>query len=590
MTVNERIYKLRECMKKNSVDIYIIPSDDFHQSETVGDYFGARAYMSGFSGSAGTLIVTKEKSYLWADGRYFIQAEKELAGSEIHLFKERTAGTPTILEFLEKEIKENFTLGFDGRVVSYVDFINYEKICKKVGAKILDIDYINDVWEDRPKMSDEKVFILDEKYSGESVESKLKRLREKMKEYNTDIHVISALDDICWLFNIRGRDIPCTPVVLSYAIISMGSATLFIDKNKLDETVTKFLENNKIEIEGYFDFYDALKEISKDSNVLLDYVRINSTIYKNLPKETLKINKENPTVLFKAIKNDIQLEKIKDIHIKDGVCFTKFMYWLKNNYDKMEITEMSASDYVDNLRRNVPGFIDFSFPTISAYGSNAAMMHYTASEKSNAVLKAGKMLLVDSGAHYFDGTTDITRTIALGELREEEKIHFTAVLRSMMALANTKYLYGVRGCNLDAIARAPIWELGIDYRCGTGHGVGHALKVHEDPNDFRLTNNFLIEKNMITTDEPGIYVEGSHGIRIENEILSIELEKNEYGQFMGFEPLTVAPIDLDAIDEKELTFREKEHLNKYHQNVYKKLSPYLNEKEKEWLKIYTREI
>lgn len=591
MTVNEKIAKLRELMKKHNMDMYIIPTDDFHQSENVGEYFQARKYMSGFTGSAGIFIVTQEGSFLWADGRYHIQAEKEIAGSEITLFKAGTKGTPTLLEFIYKTLKDGEILGFDGRTLSYEAMANIERITipKKCKMKT-EFDLVGEIWEDRPPMSQAKMFLLDEKYAGESVKSKLERVRKAMKEVGANVHIISALDDINWLFNFRGRDIECAPMVLSYAIITATEATLFVDNNKLNDEIREYFKNNKVEVREYDEFYDALKEIAPTSKALVYFNKINSAIYSSLHKDIVKINKPNPCELFKAIKNDVEIENIKRIHIKDGVIFTKFMYWLKNNYDKEVITELSAANMIDNLRKNSENFVDFSFPTISAFGSNAAMMHYTADENSNARLEKGKFLLVDSGGHYLDGSTDITRTIALGEVSDELKLHFTTVLRSMIALSNTKFLHGCKGYNLDAIARGPVWELGIDYRCGTGHGVGYLLNIHEDPNDFRLTADFVVEKNMITTVEPGIYVEGSHGIRIENEVLSENHILNEYGQFMKFTPVTVAPIDIDGINPDLLSAAEKNYLNNYHKNVFEKLSPYLTVDEREWLKTYTQSL
>lgn len=591
MSTNEKIKAIRELMIKNNIDFYIIPSSDYHQSEDVGEYFRCREYVSGFTGSAGTLVITKEKSYLWTDGRYFIQAEKELSGTEIELCKSGTEGTPTIIEFLKNNIKENETLGFDGKVVSYNEMINYKNICEEKNANLnIEYDFVNKIWNERPNLSKKKIFLLDLKYSGEDVKNKLKRLRKIMEEERVDIHVISSLDDIAWLFNIRGRDIPCNPVVLSYALITMDKVFLFIDKDKIDEKEQNYFDENKIEIKDYFEFYNYLKNIDETKRVMLDYDRINGAIYNNIPKNVKRRNKTNPTQEFKAIKNEIEIKNIINAHIKDGVAFTKFMYWLKNNIGKEEITEISASNVLENFRKEQDGFIELSFETISAYGSNAAMMHYTANENSNAILQNKNLLLVDSGGQYFEGTTDITRTIALGEVDEIIKTHFTAVLRSLIALSNTKFLYGTKGYNLDAIARGPIWELGIDYRCATGHGVGYLLNVHEGPNIFRMSAPFIMEENMITTIEPGIYIEGSHGIRIENEVLSKNWIKNEYGQFMEFIPVTYAPIDIDAIDISIFSKSEKDYLNNYHKLVFEKISPFLNKEEREWLKIYTRNI
>lgn len=591
MTTNEKINKIRELMIKNDVHIYIIPSADFHQSEDVGDFFRCREYVSGFTGSAGTLVITRENSYLWTDGRYFIQAEKELKGSEIQLCKSGMEGVPTVTEFLKNNLHTNDTLGFDGRAVSYNEMLRYKSALEGKNIKFaVNFDFTGEIWEDRPPLSQEKAFLLDTKYCGETFESKIEKLRNIMREENADVHIITSLDDIAWLFNIRGNDIPYNPVVLAYAVITLDRAVIFADENKFSSEIKKYFETNNIITADYFSFYDELKNIDSSKKVMLDYSRINAAVYKAVPFAVKKINRTNPTQNFKAIKNDTEIKNIINAHVKDGVAFTKFMYWLKKNIGKIEITEMSAACTLENFRKEQEGYIEPSFETISAYGANAAMMHYTASENSNAVLKAENLLLVDSGGQYFEGTTDITRTIALGNVDETIKKHFTAVLRSVIALSNTKFLHGTKGGNLDTIARAPIWELGIDYRCATGHGVGYLLNVHEGPNIFRLSADFVVEPNMITTIEPGIYVEGSHGIRTENEVLSKNLMKNEYGQFMEFVPVTFAPIDIDAIDVSLLSKSEKNYLNNYHKIVFEKISPFLNEEEREWLKLYTREI
>lgn len=591
MTVNEKIKKIRELMIKNKIDFYIIPSSDFHESEDVGEYFKCREFVSGFTGSAGTLIITKENSYLWTDGRYFIQAEKELSGTEIKLFKSGMKDVPTITEFLKNNLEENNILGFDGRVINCREFFAYEKICEEKKCSInTQFDFAGEIWENRPPLSDKKIFILDIKYSGESFESKLKRLKEKMKDFKTDIHIITSLDDTAWLFNIRGRDISCSPVVLSYAFITFDEVILYIDKNKITAEAEKYFSENNVKIKDYFSFYKDLKKIDISKKVLLDCGRINSAVYNSIPSEVIKINQTNPTQDFKAVKNETEIKNIINAHIKDGAAFTKFMYWLKTSIKKEKITELDTVKKIYNLRKKQSGFIEPSFDTISAYGKNAAMMHYSAGENSNALLEPKNLFLIDSGGQYFEGTTDITRTIALGETDEEIKIHYTAVLKSLIALSNTKFLHGTKGYNFDAIARKPIWELGLDYRCATGHGVGYFLNVHEGPNIFRMSAPFVMEENMITTVEPGIYIENSHGIRIENEILSRNFMKNEYGQFMEFVPVTFAPIDIDPIKISMLSQEEKNYLNNYHKLVFEKISPFLTFDEKEWLKKYTREI
>ena len=598
MTIaKSRVESLRKYMEEYGIDIYIIPSSDNHQSEYVGDYFKSRAYISGFTGSAGTLIVTKSEAGLWTDGRYFIQAEKQLENSGITLYKMGEEGVPTTQEFICNKIETGNTLGFDGRLISASEGKALEEKLKDKNVTIkYEYDLVDKVWEDRPKLSDKKAFLLDVKYAGETFSSKLNRLRDVMKEKNVTTHIITTLDDIAWLFNIRGRDVKYTPVVLSYAIITLDKVYLFIDENKLNEEILNELKTENVIIKKYDDIYEFVKNIDKNEKVLLDDGKVSYSIYNNLPKEIEKVNEANPTMNFKAVKNSVELENLRKSHLKDGIAFTKLMYWLKNNVGKIEISEISASDRLEELRRAQGDFLEPSFGTIAGYREHAAMMHYSATPESDYKLEASDLFLIDSGGQYLDGTTDITRTMALGPITDEQKKHFTAVLRGMINLSMAKFLYGVKGFNLDILARRPMWNMGLDYKCGTGHGVGYLGTIHESPNGFRwrIAPNRLetatLEEGMVTTNEPGIYIEGSHGIRIENELITKKAEKNEYGQFMEFEVLTFAPIDLDAVLVEDLNKEEKDYLNNYHKLVYDKLSPHLTDEEREWLKVYTREI
>ena len=595
--VKQRIENIRDLMKEKNIYAYIVPSSDYHQSEYVGDYFKSREFMSGFTGSAGTLIISMDEAGLWTDGRYFIQAENELKDSGIKLFKMGEDGVPTIEEYLLEKLPKNSTLGFDGRVMSVKEG---QSLANKLAFKGINIEYkydlVNDIWEDRCSLPTEKAFLLGTEYSGESFSDKLSRIRAVMKEKKATTHILASLDDIAWLFNIRGRDVKSNPVVLSYAVISIDSVYLFIDKNKIGEDIRAELSKENVQIKGYEEVYEFIKNIDENEVVLIDTSKVNYAIYNNIPSNVQKIEERNPSILFKSIKNEIELKNIRNSHIKDGVAFTKFMYWLKNNIGKIEITEISATQKLEEFRREQDKFIEPSFSTIAAYKDHAAMMHYSATEESNYKLEPRDLFLVDSGGQYFDGTTDITRTIALGPIPENVRKDFTNVVRGMIRLSKAKFLYGCRGYNLDILARGPLWEEGIDYKCGTGHGIGFVLNVHEGPNGFRwkvredIDDSCILEEGMVTTNEPGVYVENSHGIRIENEIVVRKAEKNEYGQFMDFEVITFAPIDLDAIDESLILKDEKVYLNNYHKQVYDKISPYLNEEEKQWLKTYTREI
>ena len=595
--IKQRIENIRDLMKEKNIYAYIVPSSDYHQSEYVGDYFKSREFMSGFTGSAGTLIISMDEAGLWTDGRYFIQAEQELKDSGIKLFKMGEEGVPTIEEYLLEKLPKNSTLGFDGRVMSVKEG---QSLANKLAFKGINIEYkydlVNDIWEDRCSLPTEKAFLLGTEYSGESFSDKLSRIRAVMKEKKATTHILASLDDIAWLFNIRGRDVKSNPVVLSYAVISIDSVYLFIDKNKIGEDIRAELSKENVQIKGYEEVYEFIKNIDENEVVLIDTSKVNYAIYNNIPSNVQKIEERNPSILFKSIKNEIELKNIRNSHIKDGVAFTKFMYWLKNNIGKIEITEISATQKLEEFRREQDKFIEPSFSTIAAYKDHAAMMHYSATEESNYKLEPRDLFLVDSGGQYFDGTTDITRTIALGPIPENVRKDFTNVVRGMIRLSKAKFLYGCRGYNLDILARGPLWEEGIDYKCGTGHGIGFVLNVHEGPNGFRwkvredIDDTCILEEGMVTTNEPGVYVENSHGIRIENEIVVRKAEKNEYGQFMDFEVITFAPIDLDAIDESLILKDEKIYLNNYHKQVYDKISPYLNEEEKQWLKTYTREI
>ena len=595
--IKQRIENIRDLMKEKNIYAYIVPSSDYHQSEYVGDYFKSREFMSGFTGSSGTLIISMDEAGLWTDGRYFIQAENELKDSGIKLFKMGEEGVPTIEEYLLEKLPKNSTLGFDGRVMSVKEG---QSLANKLAFKGINIEYkydlVNDIWEDRCSLPTEKAILLGTEYSGESFSDKLSRIRAVMKEKKATTHILASLDDIAWLFNIRGRDVKSNPVVLSYAVITIDSVYLFIDKNKIGKDIRAELSKENVQIKGYEEVYEFIKNIDENEVVLIDTSKVNYAIYNNIPSNVQKIEERNPSKLYKSIKNEIELKNIRNSHIKDGVAFTKFMYWLKNNIGKIEITEISATQKLEAFRREQDKFIEPSFSTIAAYKDHAAMMHYSATEESNYKLEPRDLFLVDSGGQYFDGTTDITRTIALGPIPENVRKDFTNVVRGMIRLSKAKFLYGCRGYNLDILARGPLWEEGIDYKCGTGHGIGFVLNVHEGPNGFRwkvredIDDSCILEEGMVTTNEPGVYVENSHGIRIENEIVVRKAEKNEYGQFMDFEVITFAPIDLDAIDESLILKDEKVYLNNYHKQVYDKISPYLNEEEKQWLKTYTREI
>lgn len=598
---NKRVNELRTLMKERGISVYIIPTSDYHQSEYISDYFKTRQFITGFTGSAGTAVVTMEEACLWTDGRYYIQAEKELQGCEFKLYKMGMDKVPTVREYIKEYVKKHtdkykdkFCIGFDGQVLCARDGMDYERLAEENHARIYcDEDLIDRLWDNRPAFPTSQAYILEEKYSGKSTADKLRQVREKMKERKADVHVLSDVCDIAWLLNIRGNDIRHVPVILSCLLMDMEKCRWYVKKENLNEKVLNYLSDNHIEVRDYDLIYQDLQKI-KGQKLLADLGRINYKLKSSINTEL--IDTANPEQLLKAVKNPTEVENIKIAHIKDGVAVTKFMYWLKHTIGRETITEMDAAQRINQLRAEQEHYIDISFDTIAAYGENAAMMHYEADNTCNAILEPKGFLLVDSGGHYLEGSTDITRTFALGKLSEEERKMFTAVVRSNLNLAAAKFLYGCTGENLDILAREPLWELGIDYRCGTGHGNGYLLNVHEGPNSFRwriqetIPRAAVFEEGMITTDEPGVYEEGKYGIRIENELLYKRAIKNEYGQFMEFETITYVPIDLDAINAEEMTLREKNILNEYHQKVYRTISPYLTDNEKEWLKYNTRRI
>lgn len=592
MSVNKRIEKLRLEMEKREIDAYIINTSDPHMSEYLADHYKTRVYISGFTGSAGTAVVTKDRAILWTDGRYFIQAEDEIAGSEFELFKMATEGYPTYTEWLKDYLKDGDSLGFDGKTYSQSDFEILQKEFKYKDIKIEDsFDLVGEIWEDRPELPKAKAFIHEIKYTGKTTKEKLCDIREKMKEKNADYFVLGSLDDIAWTFNIRGGDVLYTPVIISYALISMDRAYLFVDKDKIDGRTEKFLNENDVAVNDYNDIEKFLKKIEDDSKVFLDKSMTNRYIFTSIPNDAEIISDTNISTNLKGNKNPTEIENQKNAYIKDGVALTKFLYWLDNNIGKEEISEISAADKLLTFRKAQKDFIEPSFSTISAYGANAAMAHYSADEDSNKILEQKGFYLVDSGGQYLDGTTDITRTIALGDLTDEEKKDFTLTLKGHINLSNAKFLSGTNGYQLDILCRAPMWQEGLDFKHGTGHGVGYLLGVHEGPHRIaNSTNNISLEKGMIVSIEPGVYKVAKHGIRIENIVVVEDDIETESGSFMRFSNLSYAPIDLRAIDSDILNQEEKKWLNDYHKEVYDKIVPYLDQEEKEWLKHNTKNI
>lgn len=593
--INSRIAALHKKMEKCNVHYVIIPTGDYHNSEYVSDFFRVREFFSGFTGSNGTLVVTREEALLWTDGRYFIQAELELKGSDIILCKMGEEDVPTIQEYLALNYKQDEIIGFDGRVIT-------TSFAKKIKDTVFDatgfycefnngfIPY-EGIWDNQPKLPANPVFVLNGDLSGVDYKEKVLKLRKKMKALKADAIWLSKLDDIMWLFNIRGNDVECNPVALSYCYIDEDKCILMIQKDAVTKKLSDYCEKNQIELIDYSEC-DSICSTPENKTILIDPQYV-SYRHKSILEKKNTINElPSPIIAMKAVKNPIEINRMREVYLKDSAALTKFIYWIKNIKDKAVLNEYEVGRMVDCYRMEVDGFIELSFPTICAYGPNGAMMHYEATKESNSKLDNKGFLLVDSGGQYYGGTTDVTRTIVLGELTDEMKRHYTLVLKGMLNLSMAKFMYGCSGKNLDILARGPLWKEGIDYKCGTGHGVGYMLNVHEGPQSFRFKtlpgiDDSVLEEGMVITNEPGVYIEGSHGIRIENVLLCHKDIKNSDGQFMSFETLTKVPIDKEAVLVDLLTKDEREFLNKYHEDVYHDISPFLSEEEKSWLRSAT---
>ncbi len=595
MTVPKRIEALRAQMKEAGIDLYLIPTDDDHQSEYVGEHDKVREYITGFTGSAGTAVISQTEAGLWTDGRYFIQADDQLKGSGITLYKMGEAHVPTLLEYISNHLPENGVLGFDGRVISMNLGLRLERIASARHASIRsDQDLVDLIWEDRPAVSDHPAFELPLEYTGETRADKLSRVRAFMKDTGANIHLLASLDDICWLTNLRGSDIDYSPLLLSFALVTEKDMGLYVDGSKISEDLLSSLEKDQVSIRPYEAIYDDIRDLEPSDTILLDPSRVNYALFRSIPKDTKVVRRENSEVLMKSQKNEVEIENLHNAHIKDGVAVTKFMYWMKENVGKTDITEVSAARKLEELRKEEDGYLYQSFPPICAEKEHGAIVHYEADEETDIPVEKDTLFLTDTGGNYMEGSTDVTRTFVLGSVTDQMKDDYTTVLLGHLRLARTKFPHGTAGYHLDAIARAPLWEKGLNFNHGTGHGVGYLLSVHEDPCRFSPAvtpgAHAALEDGMVITDEPGVYREGEYGIRIENELLVRKGEQTEYGQFMYFEPLTLVPIDLDGIVTDRLNEEDKAQLNAYHQRVYETISPYLTGEEASWLKTYTRPI
>ena len=597
--VIKRLSALKALMKEKNIDFYLIPTGDYHGSEYVSEYFKCREFFSGFTGSNGTLLVGQTETCLWTDGRYFIQAEKELEGTGIFLQKMGENGVPTIGEYLKENVKDGMVIGFDGKVVTAAFGKKIENALNKIKITYAYKEDLTDsIWTDRPPFIKNEIIIPKEDIFGKSTSEKITEIRKQMEEVDATSFILSKLDDIMWLFNIRGCDVKCNPVAYSFAIITMDDAYIFVGNEAVSRALLDKAAKERFVVKAYDSFAGSLNTLDLGNKVWICENSSPYFVYKSIPEDKLYI-KQNPTELMKAVKNETELENIRKFYLLDSVAVTKFIFRMKKEREtfgtEKQMTEYDALQIMDKLRKEIPGFLDTSFTTISAYGENAAMMHYEAKEDDCAVLKKEGMLLVDSGGQYMGATTDVTRTIALGPVTANMKLHFTKVMEGMLKLANAKFMYGCTGRNVDILARMPLWEMGIDYKCGTGHGVGYMLNVHEGPQNIRYryvegSIEAVLEEGMLVTDEPGVYIEGQYGIRTENVLLVRKDFENTDGQFMKFEMLTFVPIDLELIDTKHMDERSKDMLNEYHRQVYEKVGPYLTEEERNWLKENTKNV
>ena len=604
MTVLERLRKLRARMLAESVDVLLMTSSDDHASEYVGDYYKVTEFFSGCTSDNVVLAVTAAQARLWTDGRFFISAEAELAGSGILLMRMGEPGVPKVSEYLEETLKEGQTLAYDGRCVDAAAGLRYRETAVKKGARVFSgFDPADGIWDGRPERSKEPVFLIPDELSGESFKVRIARVREKMAKAGAAVHVLEKLDDICWLLNLRGRDITCNPVALAYLVIGRENVHLFLQPEEVTEALEAYLRENAITLHAYDDFFTFLRQMRPEGNVLIEERSISDCTLEILKEKTREsaengevrlINEPNPTELMKAVKNPVEIENIKKYYLLDSVALCKFLCWFDKRVGREKLTELSAAAKLDGLRAEIPGFLELSFPTISAYGANAAMAHYAATPEKDAVVEARGFYLVDSGGQYMGATTDVTRTVAAGPLTAEEKKAFTLVVAGNLNLLNARFREGTGGVFLDAYARMPIWEQAMEYNHGTGHGIGYILNVHEGPQAVRSKStrdypDVPFEPGMIVSDEPGLYVEGKYGIRIETILLCEKDKENEFGRFLHFVPLTLAPIDTRALDPSFLEPKDIARLNDYHKKVREAVAPYLAGEELAWLLSATKE-
>ena len=590
MTVNQRIEALREVMKREHLAAFIFPSTDPHQGEYVPDHWKGREFISGFNGSAGTAVVTLTSAALWTDSRYFIAAEEQLRGTEFQLMKLKMPGTPTIADWIGKECGAGTEVAVDGMVNSASFVKELIADLRQQGGITLrtNLDPLAQIWKDRPAIPENPVEIYPMKYAGDSCREKIARIRKGLREKHADGMLMSALDDIAWTLNLRGTDVHCNPVFVSYLLISSRDVTLYINKVKLTPEVEAYLKAEGVGVAAYEDVAKGLKDYF-EYNILLDPDEVNYTLYKQVSREIVEA--ESPVKRMKTIKNPTEIAGFRSAMLKDGIAMVKFLRWLKPAVEAGGQTEITVSDKLESLRAEQPLYRDISFDTIAGYQAHGAIVHYEATPDTDVPLKPEGFLLLDSGTQYLDGTTDITRTIALGPLTEEQKRVYTLVLKGHIQIELCKFPSGASGTQLDILARQALWREGLNFMHGTGHGVGTYLNVHEGPHQIRMEYKPApFVAGMTVTDEPGIYLEGKFGVRIENTLLVTPYKETQFGQFLQFESLTLCPIDTTPIIRELLLDEEIAWLNQYHQHVLATLSPHLDDEEKEWLKAACAEI
>ncbi len=587
MKTDDKLKQLRELMKENKIDAYYVNTADAHQSEYISDHFKTRAWLTGFDGSAGYALVTEEKALLWADGRYFIQAEKQIKDSEFELMKISIDGYPSLEEYLQDNLPENGRLGMDGRIASQ-GFIDTVKplLQKKKIEFVTDLDLVGDIWEDRPSMPAAKVWLHELKYTGKTAKEKLDEVRARMKENSYDFAFYARLDDICWLLNFRGGDVTINPVSLSFLLLTKEETSLFIDLDKVDAAFYASMAENNVKVAAYSDIISHLEALPA-GNMVLDREKIGTTFYSAIPDHVEISSETDYPFQIKAQLNEVELENMRNSNLRDSLALTRFIGWLKKEVARgADLDELNVTEKLYSLRKEGENFVDISFVPISASGANAAMMHYAPTPEDHAKIKSGDLYLIDSGGHYLDGTTDITRTISFGQINEQQKFDYTITLKSFINLASQPFLTGTTGHYLEVLSRGTMWREGLDYKCGTGHAVGYLLGVHEGPGRFaRVVNEVELKPGMIMTIEPGVYREGVSGVRIENDFVVQEGEKIDIDQYLYFDNLTYVPLDRELIEPALLNERELKWVNDFHAEVLDKIEPLLSDKdEREWLK------